>query len=245
MSGGELGIILAAVVAGSLAKSVTGMGLPIVVVPVASIFVDLADAVVVITLPNVVANAVLGAQELGHRGETRDLPVLALTGVAGAIVGTFVFVNAPEEPLIIVLVVAIVAYVSTFLLAPDLRTTPSTSRRWSPAIGTTAGLFQGAIGISGPIVGSWIHSYRLPRGAHILSVTTLFLITSATQLVVLVANGELDGRVQATLLACVPVLASIPLGTRLRNRVSRRGFDLAIMAVLSASAIVLCLRTFL
>jgi hypothetical protein len=39
----------------------------------------------------------------------------------------------------------------------------------------------------------------------------------------------------ASLLACIPVLASIPLGTWLRGRVSARGFDLAVVAMLTAS----------
>jgi uncharacterized membrane protein YfcA len=146
--------------------------------------------------------------------------------------------------LVIALIVAIVVYIATFFLKPDLKTTPAQSRRWSPAVGAVAGTFQGAIGISGPIVGSWIHSFRLPRGAHILSVTSLFLIAGLTQYVILLANGELAGRVVATLLACIPVLATIPIGTRLRDRVSGRGFDLAIIAMLAVSSIALCVRTF-
>jgi uncharacterized protein len=61
---------------------------------------------------------------------------------------------------------------------------------------------------------------------------------------VLIANGELSGRVTASLLACIPVLASIPLGTRLRDKVSVRGFDLAIIAMLTVSAIALGIETF-
>lgn len=244
MSATELAIVLAAVVVGSIAKSVTGMGLPVIVIPVAALFVDLTDAVVVIALPNMVANGVLAAQERTHFDDTRDLPVLAVVGVLGAVGGTLLFVSVPDEPLVIALLAAIATYIATFFLKPDLVTSPAQSRRWSPVVGTVAGGFQGAIGISGPIVGSWIHSYRLPRGAHILSVTVLFFITGTTQFAVLIANGELDGRVVATLLACIPVVATIPLGRRLRDRFSVRGFDLAIVAMLAVSSIALCVRTF-
>lgn len=243
MSGGELAIILAAVVVGSTIKAVTGMGLPLIVIPVASLFVDLDDAVVVIAFPNALANAVLATGARRSWPETRDLPALALFGVIGAVVGTLLFVNVPEGPLVFALIAAIVIYVGNFFLHPDLHTTPERSRRAAPLVGTVAGAFQGAIGISGPIVGAWIHSYRLGRGAHVLSVTVLFLITGVTQLVILVANGELGGRVSATLLACIPVLASIPLGTALRSRFSPRGFDLAIIAILSVSAVSLLVRT--
>jgi len=244
VSGTGLAIILVAVVIGSITKAVTGMGLPLIVVPVAALFVDIEDAVVVIALPNLLANFVLANRERSHLGDTRNLATLAVTGVVGAVVGTLLFVKIADQPLVIALIVAIVVYVAMFFLKPDLHTTPAQSRRWSPLVGLVAGTFQGAIGISGPIVGSWVHSLRLSRGAHIVSVTSLFMITGATQFSILLATGSLGGRVTATLLACIPVLATIPLGTRLRDRFTGRGFDLAIIAMLAASAVALCVRTF-
>ena len=244
MSGTELAIVLAAVVIGAIVKAVTGMGLPIIAIPIASLFVDVEDAIVVIALPNVMANTVLAARERRSWGETRDLPTLAISGIAGAVAGTLLLVNVPERPLVIAVIVAIVAYVVLYFAHPDLRVGPDRSRRLAPAVGGVAGLFQGAVGISGPIFGSWIHSYRLPRNAHILSVTSLFLVTGLAQLIVLIGSGELSGRVVATLLACIPVFASIPIGTRLRDSVSVRGFDLAIVGLLAVSAIALSVQTF-
>jgi uncharacterized membrane protein YfcA len=244
MSGTELVIVLVAVVIGAIAKAITGMGLPLIAIPIASLFIDVNDAIVVIAFPNVLANAVLAARERRSWPDTRDLPALALAGVVGAVAGTLLLVNIPEQPLVIAIIVAIVGYVVLFFAHPELRVGPRRSKRLAPAVGGVAGLFQGAVGISGPIVGSWIHSYRLDRGAHILSVTSLFFITGLTQLVVLIASGELSGRVTATLLACIPVLLSIPIGTRLRNSVSVRGFDLAIVGMLAVSALALLLQTF-
>ena len=245
MSGTELAVVLGAVVIGAIAKAITGMGLPLIAIPIASLFVDVNDAIVVIAFPNVLANAYLAGRERTSYPETRDLPVLAIAGVVGAIVGTLLLVNIPEQPLVAAVIVAIVGYVVLFFAHPELRVGPTRSRRLAPAVGGVAGVFQGAVGISGPIVGSWIHSYRLPRGAHILSVTSLFFITGVAQLIVLIGSGELAGRVTATLLACVPVFAAIPIGTRLRNSVSVRGFDLAIVGMLMISALALTVQTFL
>jgi uncharacterized membrane protein YfcA len=244
VGGYELTIVLVAVVIGSVSKAVTGMGLPVIVIPVAALFVDIEDAVVIIALPNLLANGLLALKERSHLRDTRNLGALAVSGVIGAVFGTMVFVNVPDEPIVVALILAIAAYITMFFLKPDLRTSKEQSHRWSPAVGALAGTFQGAIGISGPILGSWIHSFRLSRGAHILSITTLFFVSGFAQFGVLAANGALSGRVIATLLACVPVLASIPVGTRLRERVSGRGFDLAIIAMLAMSSIALCIRTF-
>jgi uncharacterized protein len=244
VSGTELAIVLVAVIIGAVAKAVTGMGLPLIAIPIASLFIDVNDAIVVIAIPNVMANAVLAGRERRSWPDTRDLPILALAGVVGAIAGTLLLVNVPEGPLVIAIIVAIVGYVVLFFAHPELRVGPRRSKRLAPLVGGVAGLFQGAVGISGPIVGSWIHSYRLGRGAHILSVTSLFFITGLTQLIVLVGSGELSGRVTASLLACIPVLLSIPIGTRLRNSVSIRGFDLAIVGMLAVSGLALMLQTF-
>ncbi len=244
VTGTELAIVLVAVVIGAIAKAVTGMGLPLIAIPIASLFVDVNDAIVVIAFPNMLANALLAGRERRSYPETRDLPTLAVAGVIGAVAGTLLLVNIPETPLIIAVIVAIVGYVVLFFAHPELRVGPDRSRHLAPVVGGVGGLFQGAVGISGPIVGSWIHSYRLSRGAHILSVTSLFFITGLAQFVVLVGSGELSGRTTATLLACIPVLASIPIGTRLRDSVSGRGFDLAIIAMLVVSALALLLQTF-
>ena len=244
MNGTELAIVLVAVIIGAIAKAVTGMGLPLIAIPIASLFVDVDTAIVVIAFPNVMANLVLAVRERDSLPETRDLPVLAVSGVLGAIVGTILLVSIPETPLVVAVIVAIVGYIVLFFAHPDLQTTPERSRRLAPAVGGVAGLFQGGIGISGPILGSWIHSYRLPRGAHILSVTSLFFITGSAQLVILIGSGQLSGRVAATLLACIPVFASIPIGTRLRNSVSVRGFDLAVVGMLAVSAVALTVQTF-
>ena len=245
MSGTELAIVLVAVVIGAIAKAVTGMGLPLIVIPIASLFIDVNDAIVVIAFPNLLANAYLAGRERTSYNETRDLPTLAIAGVIGAVAGTLLLVNIPERPLVIAVIVAIVGYVVLFFAHPELRIGPERSKRFAPAVGGIAGVFQGAVGISGPILGSWIHSYRLPRGAHIFSVTSLFFITGLAQLIVLIATGELSGRVVATLLACIPVVAVIPIGTRLRNSVSVRGFDLATVGMLVVSALALTLQTFL
>ena len=245
MSGAELAIVLMAVVIGAIAKAITGMGLPLIAIPIASLFIDVNDAIVVIAFPNVLANAYLAGRERHRYAETRDLPTLAIAGVIGAIGGALLLVNIPEQPLVLAVIVAIVGYVVLFFAHPELRVGPTRSARLAPVVGGVGGVFQGAVGISGPIVGSWIHSYRLPRGAHILSVTSLFFITGLAQLIVLIGSGELSGRVVATLLACIPVFAAIPIGTRLRDSVSVRGFDLAIVGMLVVSAFALSIQTFL
>lgn len=239
----EVAVALAALLVGALTKSITGMGFPLVAIPVISLFVSVEDAVVVIALPNVVMNLVLFLGVRSAWSETRDLPVLGISGIAGAVAGTFALVRVPEGLLVLVLAVVVLGYVSASLVNPQRSVAPATARRWAAPVGAVAGVMQGAVGISGPIVSSWIHAYRLPRDAFVSSVTLMFLLSGSTQLVVLAAEGAITGtRLVLTLTAVPIVLATIPVGTRLRHRLPEGGFDRVVLAVLALSAVALVVR---
>ncbi len=242
MDGGDLVIIVLAILAGSMVKSVSGMGLPVIAIPLITLVLPLEEAVVVTALPGLAVNAVIGWRERAHVGETRDLPVLAVTGVVGAVIGTLLLVRLPEEPVLFALAVIVLAYVALALARPTLQIAEATATRWSPVVGLGAGVMQGATGISGPVTGTWIHAYRLPRDAHVLAVTVLFLMAGIGQTVPLVASGAFDGVWFAAVVGVPLALAMIPLGARVRGRLSGRGFDLVVLAALVISAVTILVR---
>ena len=237
-------VAFVAVALGAVLKSISGVGLPLVTIPAIAYVADIETAVAFTALPNLVQNAELARAERASRSATRDLPVLAFTGFVGGVAGTLLLVSVPEEPLIAVLVVVVLAYAVRFATRPSFRVTPSQARRFAPLVGLSAGAMQGAVGISGPIVASWIHSYRLERSAHVLSVTSLFAVAGLAQLPTLALSGRLADIWAWSLLSCVLSLATIPLGAHLRGRLSNDGFDRFVVVTLVASVIGLALRTF-
>ena len=237
-------IALGAILLGSAIKSISGMGLPLVSIPIISFVADLETAVAAIAIPNLLINVAMAWRARDMAPHTRDLPMLGVMGVIGGVVGTYALVSFSEKPLVGVLVAVVAVYVVTFLRSPDFAIAPATSKRAAPAVGLATGLLQGAIGISGPLIGSWIHSYRLDRRAHIFSVTILFALAGAAQLGALLVAGELSGRWTVALLGCIPALATIPLGEHLRNRFSSEGFDRFIVLTITVTVTALAIRTF-
>ena len=144
MSETDLALVVVASLVGSFIKSVTGMGFPLVAIPFLSLFIGVEAAVVVISAPNVIANLLLNIDAREHRHETRDLPMLAVTSVVAAVIGTLVLVQAPEEPLLLGLALTIFVFVAQFLRSPEFRFEPATTRRWAPVAGSAAGFSQGA-----------------------------------------------------------------------------------------------------
>jgi hypothetical protein len=235
--GTDLLVVFLASALGAFIKGVTGMGYPVVAVPLISLAVGVEDAVVLVALPNFAANSFLCWEARDARGEARDLPRLLVFGVIGAVAGTLVLVDAPEEPLQIALALTVVAFVVLALRHAELLIAPETSHRWSPAVGLLAGLFQGAIGASGPVVGTWLHGYRLSPRGYVFSVTTIFGVTGLAQIVVLLAQGAFTATLLgAAVVAGAAVLIATPLGLRLRGRLARTGFERAVLVALLISA---------
>lgn len=233
----EIALVVAAVFVGALVKSVTGMGFPLVAIPVMTLFLPTPTAVAIIAIPNVVQNAILVAQHRAAWAETRHLAVFCAAGVAGAVLGAVALVTVPEVMVRGALTVMLAGYLLTAAVAPDLGVPDRRVRSWSIPVGFGAGVFQGGIGISGPIVGTWHHGLHLAQRAFVLSVATVFTLTGVAQVTVLGARGELDGRLVVALGLTVVMLASLPLGTRLRQRLSVDRFRSVVLLLLGASLV--------
>ena len=238
MTSGQLLVIALASALGATVKSVTGLGYPLLAVPLIALAIGVEDAVVVVAVPNLAANVYLCWESRDARGGTRDLGRLIGFGMAGAVVGTLLLVRVPEEWLLIGLALTIGVFILNFLRRPELQMDRSVARRWSPVAGAAAGLMQGAVGVSGPVVATWLHGYRLPVRAYIHSVTIIFGTTGAVQLAILLAQGQMTvDRAVGAGVASVAVAVCLPLGIRLRGRLAGPTFDWVLLAVLCASAV--------
>jgi len=243
MSEIDLIVVALASLVGSFVKSVTGMGFPLIAIPILTLFIGVETAVVVIAIPNVLANLLLNIGVRRERHQTRDLPVLVVTSIFGAVVGTLVLVEAPEEPLLFGLALSVFVFVVQRLRNPELSLTPEMTRRWAPLAGSLSGFSHGAVGVSGPIVAMWVHGYRLPKDAYVFSVTALFLVSGATQLGVLVISGQYDReRLVASGVAIIATLCMIPVGTRMRTRIGGVTFERLILGLLVFSGASLVVR---
>lgn len=243
MTATQLLVVLGASFLGALVKAVTGMGYPLIAVPLISLVLGVEDAVVLVALPNLAANAYLHDESRDARGETRDLATMIGFGVLGTIVGTVVLVRLDEEPLLLALAAMVLVFVVVFLRKPDLTLSARTTRRGAPIVGTVAGLAQGAVGISGPVVATWIHGYRLSPRAFVNSVTLIFGVTGLAQIVVLLFQGGFTGdRLIAALVAGVAVVVATAVGLRLRRRLAGHAFERIVLGVLVVSAVALAVE---
>lgn len=237
MTVGQLALVFAASLLGAAVKSVTGLGYPVIAVPIIAIALGIDDAVVIVAVPNLGANLYLWYETRDAPEGNRYLPRLLVTGVIGAVVGTYALVSLPAEPLLLGLAATVVVFVVQFVRRPDFEWSAAVQRRAAPVVGAFVGLAQGAVGVSGPIVAAWVHGFRLAPRAYVHLVTAIFGVTGAVQIVMLVAQGQFDsGRLVGSLAAAAAVASVTPFGVRLRDRLAGASFDRAVLVVLAVSA---------
>ena len=199
MSGDEIAVALAAILLGSAIKSISGMGLPLVSIPIISFVTDLETAVAAVAIPNLLINVAMAWRS---RESSRDP---GPSGVGGDrhrrrhrrhVRPRVVRRGTARRPLIAVVAIYVITFGDAGLRS---RLRP---RDEPPSVGLATGLLQGAIGISGPLIGSWVHATD-SNAAHIFSITTLFALAGAAQLVALLIAGELSSRWTVAVLGCL------------------------------------------
>ena len=237
--------VLVAMAVGSFIKGATGQGLPQIAIPAIATFVGVEHAVVVMAIPGVVTNAWLLWNHRDHRGESRDLPMLLGTGTVGAIAGTILLKQLDERFLAVAIATAVGIYAAVFLVRPSLKLSPALTRVTSGPVGLAAGALQGATGMSGPIVSTYLHGYRLNQRAYVFQLTTVFQVYALVQAITFVFIGLYTSeRVLQSCLALVPTMAALPLGARIAGRLSQRTFDIVVLAIPVLAAVKLVYDAF-
>lgn len=237
-------ILIAALAAGAIVKGATGMGLPLIALPVLTSAFGLQHAVGLMTIPLIVTNV---WQVWRFRAEMRGphlgfMPWFLTTGAVGIGIGTLALTAFPERVLVQILGFLLIAYVAMRLAKPHWTLSPPHARRLAPVAGTAAGILQGATGISSPVGVTFIHAMTLDRATHIFAVSAMFLLFSVVQLPSLWIAGvmQTDWLLQG-MLALIPILVFMPVGQWASGKLSREAFDRTIMVFLGAIGVKMAL----
>lgn len=232
---GRYAVMALALAAGAMVKGATGMGLPLVALPVLTTTLGLQHAVGVMAIVQVVTNSLQIYQFRAAAGQAsmRFLPPFLLAGGLGVVLGTWALSSLPERVLILSLGLLLLGYFILKVSSPHLVVGPRAATLFGPPAGFGSGVLQGATGISAPIGVTFIHAMGLGRDAHVFAVSAMFLVLGVVQLPALMIAGILQPVwVLEALAALVPIMVFMPLGQRLAGKLSRAAFDRMILIFL-------------
>lgn len=236
MSLESLIVIFVALAIGSLGKAITGFGLPLVAIPVMAAFLGVETAVVVMVIPSTLSNIWLMWEHRATAGGIESLWLTIAGGMAGIVIGTWLLSRLDDRVLSLLMAGWIAVYLLNLLYRGGIRIRRSLAAYLSPPVNMLAGVFQGATGIAGPILVTYLHALRLPAGTHVFLISTIFLTFGMTQITAMTGFGLFtEARLWQGLLALVPVVLTMPLGLRLARVINRRVFDACVIVLLLAT----------
>jgi uncharacterized protein len=230
-------VVCSLIVAGFL-KGIIGVGMPVVALPLLSLFIDIKSAAMLLSMPLIFSNL---PQALEGRKTGRCLMQL-MPVILGMIPGLFLGVrlllalDAGVAKIIAGLVLIVVGGIT--LLAPKLQLQ---SRLILPT-GITFGFFGGVLGgvaaMSGPLVFIFLLAKGL-RGKAFTKEASMYLVVSSILLAILLTASRqfswLD--VSVSTAAMLPVALGMYVGQHMRDKIAPETFKrLVLVAVIAAGA---------
>lgn len=228
---------------GAAIKGVIGLGLPMVSIPMLTLFVGLPQALAIVVLPVLAANAWQVWQF--RRGPADRMPMgrFLLSGAVGVGVGTWMLASVPAAWLETTLDVLLLAYLALRIGQPAMTLPRNAARRLLVGTGFASGALHGATGISGPIGITYFHAMHLPRPEFIYCTGVMFFGFTAAQVPMLWMAGFLNLHTFAIGVLCLPAIAAgLWLGNRIARRLDPRIFNWLVLVVLAWTALSLLWR---
>jgi uncharacterized membrane protein YfcA len=231
-------VICCALSAGGLTKGLTGMGLPMIAIPIMAAFLGVERAVLIMIVPTVVLNV---WQSWTYRDCIGDMPEmwrLLLPGLPGAVIGAGVLYLTPDHWLATGLALWISSYLVFRIIHSDFSLSMSARRQLAPAAGFGSGAMQAATGICAPIIAPYLDSLGLAPRSYVFAISTAFAAFAGSHFLVLLALQaySVDQLIESSI-ALVPGLLAMRPGMWLREIVAPRVFTLVIRTILAVMAI--------
>jgi len=231
----EFAYIFIGLLLGGVVKGTTGVGTPLIAIPVIAALYDVRVAVVLMVIPNFWTNIwqIFKYKENNiHPSFNRNL---AVSGFIGAGIGTALLAFLPLSLLSLLISLVVFFYIALRLIRPDFVLPFETANRIVSICGTSGGLLQGALGLSAPIVITFLHAAKFPRATFILTASTFFATMSVIQLPMQVWLGLMTWKLSLLgTLAIIPIMIGLQIGEYIGKRSNPESFDKMILILLAA-----------
>ena len=238
----ELAVLAAAAFAGSVVFGITGFGVALVTVPIATHFVPLPFALALYVLMDLTNAFRIGFENPKNAVKSewvRMVPAI----LAGTVAGVTLLVNLPQQVAMLALGLFVLAFALYSLLShPDARRVLST--RWAYLAGFAGGITSTLFGAGGPPYAMYLSHRGLSKEQYRATMGFTTLTSISLRAVAFLLTGILlDLKVWTYAVAIIPAgLAGLWAAGHLFRRISRTTLMRAVSLMLLASGISLVVR---
>jgi uncharacterized membrane protein YfcA len=238
----ELFLIVGAFVFGGLCKGISGVGVPIIAVPVITSVTDITLAIILIAIPSVVPNFYQVWKFKASWTRPFSLTTLCIASVVGSGVGVLLLLKVDPEMLSKILGLIVISYCAIQRLQP-LNLSEQMTRALAAPMGFLAGLAGGTTGVSAPVIMMYMSAINLVRGSFIFGISVYFIAMGTGQFVWLGLAGLMTWELAAaSALTLIPIALGMSLGQKIGKHVSQAQFKKVIQSILVVLGVKLLLN---
>ena len=230
--------VLCSLIVAGLLKGIIGVGMPVVALPLLSLFIDVKSAAMLLSMPLILSNL---PQAL-EGGKTGRCLVQLMPVIVGLIPGLFLGVRAllalDANVAQIIAGLVLMGVGGVTLLAPKFQLQSGQVLPAGIAFGFFGGILGGIAAMAGPLVFIFLLAKGL-RGQPFTKEASLYLVVSAGLLAILLtASRQFSWRdVSASTAATLPVVLGMYVGQHMRDKIAPETFKkLVLIAVIAAGA---------
>ena len=238
--------LVAAFLFGGVVKGIVGIGLPLVLVPLTTQFLDVPAAIALLTVPMIATN-IGQACEGGHTiAAIRRLAPVLVTLIPAIWLGVHLLLGIDRRLLNGMLGVTFVILAVLLLCLPRMRFS-SAADWWSgPLAGLIAGLLGGMSAMFGPPMIVWLVGRGTNPDTFVKSMAILAFAGSASLLLALGGSGAMAwSDLLVSAVAIVPIQLGLPVGRWLRRGIKPEVFRVGVLVLLALGGLDLLRRIWL
>jgi uncharacterized membrane protein YfcA len=232
------------IAAGGLVKGTTGIGLPMVAMPIMVLAVDVPTAVALMTFPILASNLVQGMQGGRWKAVIRRFWPISLVQPLGMVAGAMILAWADQRILTGILGGMVVFFVVAVQFQPNWHISPAKERFITPVVGAFSGLSGGLSSFFGLPIAMYLLMLRMEKDEFVSAVGVTYTFGGISLIVVLGAFGLLGQQLYLYSILCIPaVLVGVWLGNMLRARLDPATFRRAVLVILFIAGLNLIRRS--
>jgi hypothetical protein len=237
-------LCILAFVLGGTVKGALGVGLPLVAMPLLSLWISPAQAIALLIAPVLISNLWQSVEGGRWRTTLRRFKWLILAQMLATVATVRMTLSLSTNQLNVMVALAILLAVTLMAFKPTLRVTPKKEGVVGIGIGLFSGLMGGVSSLMGPVVITYLVSLKLDRDTFVGSISIIYL-TGALPLYVAMFAFHRIGLLEfgLSVLALAPMGVGLWLGKALRQRLNEQVFQRILLVFLTVLSVTLLVKS--
>jgi uncharacterized membrane protein YfcA len=228
--------------AAAILNGIAGFGFALVMVTMLALLIDARSGVIVMSLVTTPLSVMQLYRHRQHRGVLRRIAPFLTACVVGVGIGTLLLVAVPEHVLRVSLGLFTLVYVVITALGVELRIPVRAERVAAPPVGLATGMVTGTLGVSGPLLGTYLLALGLTPLRVIFGMSAAFVFMGIARAMILFGLHAYTAETVAlgiTLLA--PAAIGQLVGFRAQERLSTASIHRLLLLILALASLQLLL----